>query len=169
MQHSQGWDGFGKGPFKYYNKFDEFMSVFPEEDRSTYPEMFSLPAGVREVSLPKPLGIAFEECEPGRGVQVQYLVEGGNAETSGLIQPGDKLIAVTALKVFGPRWERKMLPCYYLPFDTIMAAIASNEPRYKALDVVMMFERPSESEGLKKTKEFLEFFEIPYDHVFRTG
>ena len=59
-QHSKGWDGFGKGPFKYYN-FDAFMSPFPAEDRETYPEMFALPKGVREVSLPKPLGIAFEE------------------------------------------------------------------------------------------------------------
>ena len=24
-QHSKGWDGFGKGPFKYYNNFDAFM------------------------------------------------------------------------------------------------------------------------------------------------
>ena len=60
-QHSKGWDGFGKGPFKYYNNFDAFMSPFPAEDRETYPEMFALPKGVREVSLPKPLGIAFEE------------------------------------------------------------------------------------------------------------
>ena len=36
-------------------------SPFPAEDRETYPEMFALPKGVREVSLPKPLGIAFEE------------------------------------------------------------------------------------------------------------
>ena len=34
------------------------MSPFPAEDRETYPEMFALPKGV---SLPKPLGIAFEE------------------------------------------------------------------------------------------------------------
>ena len=29
--HSKGWDGFGKGPFKYYNNFDAFMSPFPAE------------------------------------------------------------------------------------------------------------------------------------------
>ena len=59
-QHSKGWDGFGKGPFKYYNNFDAFMAPFPDEDREMYPEMFSLPKGVYEISLPKPLGIAFE-------------------------------------------------------------------------------------------------------------
>ena len=42
-QHSKGWDGFGKGPFKYYNNFDALMSPFPAEDRETYPEMFALP------------------------------------------------------------------------------------------------------------------------------
>ena len=63
LQHSQGWDGFGKGPFKFYNNFDSFMSPFPDEDREQYPEMFAMPKGVFEVAMPKPLGIAFEEQE----------------------------------------------------------------------------------------------------------
>jgi len=61
-----------------------------------------------QVSLPKPLGIAFEEVEPGKGVVVDYLVEGSNAEQCGRIQPGDILIAVTAYKV-PPMTSR--LPC----------------------------------------------------------
>ena len=61
-----------------------------------------------QVSLPKPLGIAFEEVEPGKGVVVDYLVEGSNAEQCGRIQPGDILIAVTAYKV--PPL-RSRLPC----------------------------------------------------------
>ena len=49
MQHSKGWDGFGKGPFKYYADFNSFMAAFEsEEDRAAYPEMFALPAGVYE-------------------------------------------------------------------------------------------------------------------------
>ena len=60
------------------------------------------------MSLPKPLGIAFEEVEPGKGVVVDYLVEGSNAEQCGRIQPGDILIAVTAYKV-PPMTSR--LPC----------------------------------------------------------
>ena len=50
--------------------------------------------------LERPLGIAFEEIVPGRGVQVDYLVEEGNAALSGAIKPGDTLYAVTAVKVF---------------------------------------------------------------------
>ena len=75
------------------------MAVFPEEDRESYPDMFKMPEGCFEVSLPKPLGIAFEEVEAGRGVVVEYLVEDSNAEKCGQIQPGDVLIAVTAFKV----------------------------------------------------------------------
>ena len=52
-----------------------------------------------QVSLPKPLGIAFEEVQPGQGVVVDYLVEESNAEKCGQIQPGDVLIAVSAFKV----------------------------------------------------------------------
>ena len=51
------------------------------------------------MSLPKPLGIAFEEVVAGQGVVVDYLVEDSNAEKCGQIQPGDILIAVTAFKV----------------------------------------------------------------------
>lgn len=87
-----------------------------------YPEMFVLPKGVYEVALPRPLGIAFEEVTPGCGVLVDYVVEDGNAAASGKIEPGDVLIAVTACKVFGARYERKLLPAKRLDFDTIMYA-----------------------------------------------
>jgi len=169
MQHTQGWDGFGKGPFAFYSTFDEFMSPFPDEDRETYPEMFQLPTGVIEVTLPRPLGIAFEEVDAGQGgVLVTELVEGGNAAADGSIHPGDILVAVTACKQFGPRSERKLLPARELDFDTIMGAIGSNEPRYRARDVVLHFMRPSKANE-ERVKEFYEFFQIPYDHVFRTG
>jgi hypothetical protein len=167
-QHSQGWDGYGKGPFKFYSSFESFMAPFPQEDRDEYPEQFSLPKGVYEVAIPRPLGIAFEEVEPGRGVLVDYLVDDGNAATDGVIQRGDILIAVTACKEFGPRFERKLIPSRGLEFDMIMAAIASNEPRWKCYDVVMLFERPSEADRVV-VDEFMKFFEIPFDHVFRTG
>eukprot|EP00967_Tisochrysis_lutea_P058266 scaffold74050_cov37-Tisochrysis_lutea.AAC.9 len=36
-----------------------------------YPEYFVLPKGIYEVALPKPLGIAFEEIEVGKGVKVR--------------------------------------------------------------------------------------------------
>lgn len=83
---------FGKGDFKFYRSFEDMMSVFPAEDRAAYPEVFNLPKGVYEVSLPKPLGIVFEEIDIGRGLYVQDLVEGGNAAASGKIQKGDILV-----------------------------------------------------------------------------
>lgn len=170
MQHSKGWDGYGKGPFKFYNDFDSFMAPFPDEDREAYPEMFKLPEGVYEVKLQRPLGIAFEEVSAGRpnGVCVDYCVEGGNAEQSGKIKKGDVLIAVTAIKVFQARWERKLIPATQLEFDTIMAAIGSNQPQWGAKDVVMQFMRPDEADAAK-VREHLDFFEIPYDHVFKVG
>ena len=69
MQHSKGWDDFGKPPFNFYKGFDSFMSVFPDEDRNDYPEMFRLPDGCYEVAMPKPLGIAFSEREVRRRLQ----------------------------------------------------------------------------------------------------
>ena len=166
LQHSKGWDGFGKGEFKFYDGFDKFMTPFPDEDREQYPEMFCLPDDVYEVSLERPLGIAFEEVLPGQSVCVDYLVEGGNAEKSGVIKPGDILIAVTAIKVFGARWERKLVPAKFMEFDQIMGAIGSNEPRWGAKNVILQFERPGADQ--QKVAEFQSFFEIPYDHVFRS-
>jgi len=173
MQHTKGWDGYGKGPFKFYGDFDAFMQPFPQEDREEYPDMFALPKGVFEVTINKPLGIAFEEVVADRpnGVLVDYLVEGSNAEGTGAIKPGDVLVAVTAAKEFGPRWERKLLPCIDMEFDIIMSAIGSNCPRYhpkKKNDVVCMFMRPSDADEAQ-VREFLKFFDIPFDHVFRTG
>ena len=168
MQHSVGWDGFGKGPFRFYEKFDKFMSVFPDEDREQYPEMFTLPHGCYEVALKRPLGIAFEEVEPGRGVLIDYCVEGGNAAASGKLQAGDVLYAVTAVKVFGARYERKLIPAVDLEFDTIMGAIASNQPKWKCTDVVMHFMRPGDADEAE-VRKFLEFFEIPPNNVWRTS
>ena len=128
MQHSIGWDGFGKGPFRFYESFDSFMRVFPEEDRQQFPEMFALPKGCFEIAIPRPLGIAFEEIEPGRGVLVDYCVEDGNAAKSGEIQKGDVLFAVTAVKVFGARYERKLIPAIDLEFDTSWAPSLRTSP-----------------------------------------
>merc|ERR1711951_224393 len=118
--------------------------------------------GVYELSLMKPLGIAFEEVEPGKGVHVLDCVDGGNALADGTIQPGDVLIAVSACKEFGPRRERKLLPAKSMDFDTVIAAITSNDPRFYGAgwkkgtkDVTMMFYRPGEGEEAK-VDEFLE-------------
>jgi len=100
-------NNFGKGTFRFYTGFDKWMEPFPDEDKAKFPEMFSFPKGVYEVKMKTPLGIVFEEIEVGRGVYVQDLVEGGKAERMGIIQPGDVLVGVTAIKVVGAKWERR--------------------------------------------------------------
>eukprot|EP00964_Phaeocystis_antarctica_P130306 scaffold94181_cov59-Phaeocystis_antarctica.AAC.8 len=86
------------------------------------------------------------------------------------------------------RHERKLIPCssavlgpvpYFLtslthprrtlPFDTIMGAIGTNAPP-RCKDVVLQFMRPKDAPGptsLIVIDRFLEFFEVPLDHVFR--
>ena len=60
-------------------------------------------------------------------------------------------------------------PCRTLDFDTIMGAIGTNAPP-RCKDVVMQFMRPKDAPGptsLIVIDRFLEFFEVPLDHVFR--
>ena len=151
---------FGKGDFKFYSSFEDWMKVFPQEDREAYPEVFNLPKGVYEVSLPKPLGIVFEEIESGRGLYVKELVEGGYAAQSGLIQPGDVLVGMTAVKIVGAKYERRIIPARKFDFDTMVGAVTSNDPKWGCNDVVLMLERPDECDR-KKVDDFMDFFEPP--------
>ena len=84
------------------------------------------------------------------------------------IEAGDILYAVSAVKVFGARYERKLIPAIDLNFDTIMGAIGSNEPKWQCRDVALQFMRPSEADE-EAVREFLKFFEIPPNNVWRTG
>ena len=108
------------------------------------------------------MGIVFEEIEAGKGVFVQDLVEGGLAERMGKIQPGDVLVGITAVKIVGAKWERRLIPARGFDFDTTVGAISSNEPKWQCNDVVLMFERPGEADSAEVDK-FLEFFEPPFD------
>ena len=142
------------------------MKPFAPEDREAFPEIFNIPKGVYEVSLTRPLGIVFEEIEAGRGVYVQDLVEGGLAERQGKIQVGDVLVACTATKVVGAKWERRLIPARNFDFDTTVGAIGSNEPKFGCQDVVLMFERPGEADT-KVVDTFFEFFEPPFDNPWK--
>jgi len=158
---------YGKGQFTFYKGFDEWMKPFPSEDRELYPEMFRIPTGVYEVRMARPLGIVFEELEAGGGgVYVTDLVEGGYAEAKGIIKPGDKLIGVTAVKVVGAKWERRLLPCTTWNFDTVVDAIGSNDSKWGCSDVVLLFERPGEANE-EEVKKHLEFFEPPFDSMWK--
>jgi hypothetical protein len=162
-------NNYGKGQFKFYKSFEDWMSPFPEEDRELYPEIFTLPKGVYEVSMQKPLGIVFEEMEIGKGVYVMDLVEGGNADREGKIQKGDVLIGVTAVKVIGAKWERRLLPAKDLSFDTVVNAIGSNESKWGCEDVVLQFMRPHEIINEDRLEEHLSFFNPPGDSAWRTA
>ena len=90
LQHSKGWDGFGKGEFKFYDGFEKFMTPFPDEDRVQFPEMFRLPENVYEVSLERPLALLSKRLLQERGFSsitlwkeaMQRSLESSNPEMS---------------------------------------------------------------------------------------
>eukprot|EP00804_Cyclotella_cryptica_P003151 CCRYP_013768-RA/>CCRYP_013768-RA protein AED:0.04 eAED:0.04 QI:151/1/1/1/1/1/2/147/213 len=153
---------FGKGKFRFYEGLDSFMKPFPDEDRALYPEMFKLPKGVYEVPLAKPCGIIFEEIDVNRGVYIADLVEGGNAARQGILQKGDVLVGLTAIRVAGAKWERRLLPARNFGFDLVVNAIGSNEQKWGCNNVILMVERPGEA-NKEEVDKFLEFFEPPAD------
>jgi hypothetical protein len=158
---------FGKGEFAFYVSFDRFMSPFPQQDKDANPDLFNLPKGVYEVALPKPLGIVFEEIEQGRGLYVKELVEGGNAEgLGGMIKPGDVLVGMTAIKIVGAKYERRLIPAFGFDFDTMVGAVESNAPKFGCDDVVLMFEQPDVANS-QEVQSFMAFFEPPFDNPWK--
>lgn len=165
---------FGSGFGSYYSGWNDWIKEYPQADRDAYPALFSLPEACYEVVLEKPLGIAFIENGDG-GVCVDYLVEGGNAEKSGVIKPGDVLLATTACMGRDGKFERKLIPSRYIDFDTIMGAIGSNEPRFnkqRKNDVILQFAKPTspyEDEGdpydggKRGIKAYMKSLEFPSD------
>ncbi|KAL7564177.1 hypothetical protein ACA910_021151 [Epithemia clementina (nom. ined.)] len=157
---------FGKGQFKFYTSFEEWMKPFPKEDRAEFPEVFNLPKGVYEVGLRKPLGVVFEEIDYGKGLYVKELVEDGNAALDGRIQPNDVLVGITAVKIVGAKYERRLIPCRNFDFDTMVGAVSSNEPKWGCNDVVLLLERPAEANSAQ-VQSFMEFFEPPFDNPWK--
>ena len=110
------------------------------------------PGASYRVRLQTPLGIRFEETRPNaaEGVVVAELIESGNAFADGRVLVGDKLVACSAV-TFGGKgalvtvgvgrqfssWERELIPCGKLDFDTIMAALGSNSGRFGYTDIVL--------------------------------
>ena len=173
-RHSTATMEFGSGFGHYYSGWDDWVKEYPAADREAYPALFSLPKDCYEITLNKPLGIAFIENDDG-GVKVDYLVEGGNADASGVIQPGDVLLATTACMGRDGKFERKIVPSRYLDFDTIMNAIGSNAPKFhkqRKNDVILQFARPTaplENDGdpydggERGIKGYLESIKFPSD------
>ena len=60
-------------------------------------------------SLPKPMGIVFEENDSEfGGIFVLEISEGSSAETEGTLRPGDQLVAVGTKKVSGLAFEEAL-------------------------------------------------------------
>ena len=136
------------------------LKIARRPGRGSAPFLAAGGAGSYRVSLPKPLGIQFEEVAPGKpeGVVVAGLVEGGNAEANGRILVGDRLLRVSAVSFGGQSalvtlgsgqqytsFKRELIPATSLDFDTIIAAIGSNEGRYGYSDVVLELRHTDES------------------------
>ena len=64
------------------------------------------------------------------------------------------------------KFERRMIPARTFNFDTVVGAISSNEQKWSCNDVVLMFERPEES-NRDDVNTFMEFFQPPWDNPWR--
>jgi hypothetical protein len=49
------------------------------------------------------------------------LVEGGNAANQGTVELDDVLIGLTAVKVVGAKFERRLLPTFLFDFETMVS------------------------------------------------
>ena len=60
-------------------------------------------------SLPKPMGIVFEENDSEfGGIFALEITDGSNAEADGAVRPGDQLVAVGSTKVSGLAFEEAL-------------------------------------------------------------
>lgn len=116
--------------------------LFPYLDENTG-NWNKLPDDVYEVSIKAPMGVVFEENKPGlsAGLYVAEIVEDMNAAKSGELFVGDKLIACTAIKVMGAKWERFLVDTTKLDFETCMSALQSNKAQFGAKDIIMHVKR----------------------------
>mmetsp|Transcript_1321 Transcript_1321/g.1250 ORF Transcript_1321/g.1250 Transcript_1321/m.1250 type:complete len:89 (+) Transcript_1321:71-337(+) len=87
----------------------------------------------------------------------------------GAIQEFDVLVGITAIKVIGAKWERRLIPAKDLSFDTILGAIESNSEKWGCEDVVMQFVRPTDVEDMQAVEDHLTFFNPPGDSAWRTA
>jgi len=97
---------------------------------------------------------------------VHDLVPGGNADRDGNVRPGDVLVGITAVKIVGAKYERRLIPARNFDFDTMVGAVESNDFKWGCNDVVLMFERPGEADPAK-IDAFMEFFEPPFDNPWK--
>jgi hypothetical protein len=114
-------------------------------------------ATLRSVTIKKPLGLVLEEAPDG-GVVVAEIVPGGNADMSGAdVQVGDIVARTSAVVLkkdkegeferegYGQRpytnWQTIEFDCAGQSYDTVLAAIGSNNERWGIRTVTLTLRR----------------------------
>ena len=120
------------------------LGLRPTEPQRTPLSRVRCQAEIYRLKLRTPLGIGFEERTPGEpdGVEVAFLVEGGNAEQDGRICVGDYLLRCSAVILGGEAslvtigggsqftsWERELIPTSKMDLDTNKTAIGTKRTR----------------------------------------
>ncbi len=108
--------------------------------------------------MKQPLGIVLAEDVANRRVVVEEILPGGNADKLGRIAVGDVLVGCSAVTLkeakmsgsfekegYGARpydnWTEVWISTEGLEFDTVMAALGSNNPRWGIFNIELELER----------------------------
>ena len=118
---------------------------------------YPVPSGCRKLRIPMPLGIAFEEMKDGEGAVVIGFTEDSNGAKMG-VKVGETLVACSATSLragkegafsstgYGARpfdnWTVVMFPCSGSPFEQILAALRSNNPRWGIKEISLVLQPP---------------------------
>lgn len=101
------------------------------------------------VRVKQPLGLVLAEDAANKRILVDEIVAGGHADDIGAIQVGDVLTGCSGVTLkeaklsgsfekegYGARpydnWQEIWVDCQGLKYETVMAALASNNPRWYA-------------------------------------
>jgi hypothetical protein len=112
------------------------------------------------VSIKQPLGIVLAEDAKNRRIVVEEVVPGGNADQEGSVQVGDVLSGCSGVTLkeaklsgsfekegYGQRpydnWEVIWVDCEGLKYETVMAALKSNNPRWGISTITLELKRSS--------------------------
>lgn len=109
------------------------------------------------VTIKKPLSIVLAEKQSTKEVYIEEITAGGNADATGLVKVGDVVSKTSAIVLksgregryqqegYGQRvydnWETIEFDCSGQDFDTVMAAIGSNNERWGIKTVTLTLRR----------------------------
>lgn len=109
-----------------------------------------------QLTIKKPLGLVLSEKKPSGEVFIEEITKGGNAEATGKVQVGDVVAKTSAIVLksgkdgsmsagHGDRlydnWETVEFDCTGQDFNTVLAAIGSNNERWGIKNVTLTLQR----------------------------